>query len=561
MGRLTGPVRATVAAVRQALANDGIRRLELVWSIGIAADAALLVVLLVAVYAQDGIVAAGVLGAVRMGPAVIAGILAGTVVRRFGGRRVLLVLGILRTIVAGLCAVVIAGGLPTILLYVLATAGAVAGAPVRPAAVTLMPGLARSPGELVAANMAWGTGEGLGTFAGPFVAGLLIAAGQPALAAVVVAVAYAGTVLVVIGLRFEQAMDAIGGTRQRGAGIAEGLRALRDRPVLRWSMLGVYGQVLTRGLLNPLLVVASVELLGMGDAGVGLLSAALGLGGFFGAVFAVSLTRAGALIRTQCAALAYWGAPIALLGLVANPAVGLGAMVVTGVANAVYDVAIITIFQRGATNQERAAVFSLFEGVAGLGLVTGSLLAPVLLLAFGANGALAIAGAILPILALVIYARIGREDRVSVVDEELVRLIRRVDVFAELPMTAVERLAAGMLPLTATAGQALMREGETGDTFVVVAAGEVEVSVAGQPMQRLGPGAGLGEIALLRRSARTATVTALTKVHGYTVDAGTFACAVSGPASAAITEHIAATNLRRGAASFTSTDATAPTGG
>lgn len=549
MGRVWGPIRATIAAVREALSNDGIRRLELIWAIGIAADAALLVVLLVVVYGQDGVVAAGVLGAVRMGPAVLAGMLAGTVVRRFGGRRVLVTLGILRAVTAGLVAVVIAFGLPTILLYVLATVGAVAGAPIRPAAATLMPGIARSPGELVAANMAWGTGEGLGTFAGPLVVGILIAAGQPALAAWVVAVAFVITAGIAVGLRFEHAMDAVGGTRQsRGAGILEGFRTLGRRRVLRWSMLGVYGQVVTRGMLNTLLVVASIELLGMGEGGVGLLSAALGLGGLFGAIFALSAARPDRLILTQSAALAYWGAPIAVIGLIVNPAVALAALVVTGVANAVYDVAIITIFQRGATNQERAAVFSLFEGVAGLGLVTGSLLAPVLLAAFGASGALAVAGAILPILALVIYAFIGREDKVSVVDEELVRLVRRVDVFSELPLTAVERLASGMTPMTAAAGQVLMREGEPGETFVIVAAGNVEVSVEGQSIQRLGAGSGFGEIALLRRSPRTATVTALTDVTGYEVGADTFACAVSGPASAAVSEQIAASNIRRGAA-------------
>jgi MFS family permease len=548
MDRLIRPIRATVAAVRQALANDGIRRLQLVWAIGVAADAALLVVLLVVVYAEDGIVAAGVLGAVRMGPAVIAGTLAGTVVRRFGGRRVLLTLGVVRTVVAAMCALVIATDMPTILLYVLATLIAVAGAPVRPAAATLMPGLARSPGELVAANMAWGTGEGLGTFAGPFVAGLLIAAGQPALAALAVGGAFLVTALIVVGLRFEHALDAGGGARQGGSGLLAGVRALGRRRVLRWSMLGVYAQVVTRGLLNPLLVVASIELLGMGEAGVGLLSAALGLGGFGGAVFAMSLTRSDRLIRTESAALAYWGAPIALIGLLVHPLVGLGAMIVTGVANAVYDVAIITIFQRGASNQERAAAFSVFEGVAGLGLVTGSLLAPVFLAAFGPSGALAVTGAILPIVAMVIYGRIGREDRISVVDEDLVGLVRRVTVFAQLPLTAVERLAAGMTPVTAAAGDVLMREGEEGETFVIVDSGEVEVSVEGVPMQRLGPGTGFGEIALLRRSPRTATVTALSDVKGYAVDAETFACAVSGPATAAVSEQIAADHLSRGAA-------------
>jgi CRP-like cAMP-binding protein len=136
----------------------------------------------------------------------------------------------------------------------------------------------------------------------------------------------------------------------------------------------------------------------------------------------------------------------------------------------------------------------------------------------------------------------------SVVDEDVVRLVRRVGAFGELPLTAIERLAAGMVPLAAAAGEVLMREGAPGETFVIIASGEVEVTVAGQPMQRLGPGAGVGEIALLRRSPRTATVTALTPVTGYAVDAATFACAVSGPATAAITEQIAALNLSRGAA-------------
>jgi hypothetical protein len=397
--------------------------------------------------------------------------------------------------------------------------------------------------------MAWGTGEGLGTFAGPFIAGLLIATGQLPLAAAAVAVAFLATVFVAAGLRFEHATDAGGGSRQsRGLGLAEGVRALRRRPVLRWSMLGVYGQVTTRGLLNPLLVVASIELLGMGDAGVGLLSAALGLGGFVGAVFALSAARPDRLILTQAAALAYWGAPIAVIGLLPFPAVALAAMVVTGIANAVYDVAIITIFQRGASNQERAAVFSVFEGVAGLGLVSGSLLAPALLAAFGPSGALAIAGSILPIIALIVYARIGRADRVSVVDEDVVRLVRRVDVFAELPLTAVERLVAGMTPVSAARGEVLVREGEPGDTFVILASGQAEVTVGGRPLDRLGPGAGFGEVALLRRSPRTATVTALSDLTGYAVDADTFACAVSGPATAAISEQVASMHLRRGAA-------------
>jgi CRP-like cAMP-binding protein len=93
-----------------------------------------------------------------------------------------------------------------------------------------------------------------------------------------------------------------------------------------------------------------------------------------------------------------------------------------------------------------------------------------------------------------------------------------------------------------------MRQGEPGETFIVIATGEVEAHVDGRAIHRLGPGAGVGEIALLRQTPRTATVVAVTDVTGYSVDASTFLAAVAGPAAAAATERMADANLRRTAA-------------
>lgn len=550
MAALTRPIRSLLGSLRQAMSNEGIRRLEASWALGIAADTGLLVVLLVVVFARDGVVAAGLLGAVRMVPAVLSGMLAGASIERFRGERVLLVVGFTRTAAAGLCVLVIAAGAPTLLLFLLAAVVAGAGAVVRPAQATLMPAVARSPSELVAANMAWSTGEGLGAMVGPFVAGVLVASGRPELGALAASGTFLASALSVAGLRFEQERDATGGAGAAAGGIRlmDGLRAWRRRPVVGWAMLGVFSQIMTRALLTPLIVVAAIELLSMGESGVGLLNAALGLGGLIGAVFAVTLTRTDRLIRTECAALAYWGAPIAVIALVPSPAVALAALVVVGVANAVYDIALFTIIQRGTANDERAPVFSVFEGIVGVGSVVGSILAPVLLAAFGIRGALAVTGAILPIVALVVYARTGRADRVSVVDEPMLQLLREVQVFAELPLTAFERLVGGLEPLAFEAGETIMREGEPGDRFVVVESGEVEVSAGGAPMQRLGRGSGVGEIALLRRSPRTATVTALTPVTAFAIPGSCFVAAISGPAAAAVTERIAAANLRRGAA-------------
>jgi CRP-like cAMP-binding protein len=71
------------------------------------------------------------------------------------------------------------------------------------------------------------------------------------------------------------------------------------------------------------------------------------------------------------------------------------------------------------------------------------------------------------------------------------------------------------------------------------------VLVDGRKIHRLGHGAGVGEIALLRRSPRTATVVADTDVTGYGVDGPTFLAAVAGPAAAAVSERMVQANLER----------------
>jgi MFS family permease len=544
-------LRSALAALRQAFANDGIRRLGISWMLGVAADTGLFVVTLVTVFNLGGAVAAAVLGAVRMVPAVIAGLLTGAMLQRFRGDRILVALGLIRAVSAGLTGVVIATAgtsladhqVTMVLLFIVTSMAAGAGAPVRPVQATLMPALARSPDELVAANAIWNAVKGLGAFGGPFIAAVLMAVGMYSAVAAVAAVAFLLTVSLSAGLRFEQAADASGGGSRASGGLRlkDGLRPILRQPVLAWSLLGSYGQVVTRGLLNSLVVVAAIDLLGMGQSGLGLLNAALGLGGL-GAIFVLSSNRSPRLIRTETLSLLFWGLPIAVIGVFPLPEVALAAMVLIGLANATYDTALYTIFQRGSTNDDRATVMSFLEAVIGVGTVSGSLLAPVLLL-FGDRAALVIGGSLLPILAAIIYRRIGHTDKLIVVDEDLVDLLRKVPEFAELPMTGVERLATGLVPVTAPAGSALMTQGEPGDRFVVIATGEIDVILDGRPIRRLGPGAGVGEIALLRRSPRTATVRAVTDVTGYAIDAMTFLAAVAGPAAAAVTERLVAERI------------------
>ncbi|MBI3750536.1 MAG: MFS transporter [Chloroflexi bacterium] len=539
-------LRLAASALRDAMGNPGIRSLELSWLLSTAADAGLFVALLVVAYGRDGVLATGLLGAFRMAPAIVSGAASGAALRRWSGRRVLLTVATVRLAVALLAAVAIAGTAPTLVLLVIAAVGGAAGALVRPIQATLMPALARTPEELVAANVAWGTVEGVATLAGPAIAAGLIATGQTVGVAILASVSFTAGGLAVMRLRFEQASDALPpSSASTGPQLLEGLRTLRLRPVAGWSMLGVFAQTLTRGLLNALVVVAAIELLGLGDPGVGTLSAAMGVGGLLGGLFAMSLVRTTNLLPSASVALAFWGLPIAAIGLSPTVAVALLAMAVIGVANSTFDVAILTIFQRGCSNEERAPVFGVFEAVAGLGVVGGSLLGPLLITVLGNREAMVVSGAILPVVAVAIYGRVGRIPEITTSDERAVELLRRVPAFAALPLTGIERLASAVRSETHAAGQTLMRQGEAGDRFVVIEAGEVDVSVDGRWIHRLGPGAGIGEVALLRQTPRTATVVAVTDVRIVSIGSRDFCSAVSGPTALGLMERVVRERLAR----------------
>lgn len=546
------------AAVGEVLANRGMRRIEAAWALGVAADGAFLVGLLLVAFAAGGPLAVGIVGVARMAPSIVAGPLAGIPAARFAPTRLLLGVHLVR----GTAAIAATGWLvadgPLAGVVALAAVSATAGALVRPIQVAAMPSFAKEPGELIAANVTTSIGEGVGAFVGPLVASGAVAVAGPPAAAVAGSVLFVGAVVALVGLPAnpdEQAEhEAARGSIDRrkptdaasaGRSIAAAPAALRAAPGAATVFVGFSMQVFVRGLSTALAVVASIELLGMGEAGVGVLSAAYGLGGLAGAAASTGLAGRESLGRVFAVSLAFWGLPLAVVGAAPNPLVAVASFLVSGVANGILDVAGFTLLQRGVPTSARAPVFGLLEAMVGAGMSAGSLAVPILLAAFGSRGALAISGAILPVLAVASWPRLVRADEEVVLPERQLGLLRGIPFFARLPMTALERIAGDLRPVAFGPADVIMAEGEPADGYLVIGSGTVDVTIGGRLVNRCRSGEGIGEIGLVRSVDRTATVTATVPTEGYWLSSEDFLAAIAGPTSAAAAATVAAERLAR----------------
>ena len=533
MNEIRRRLRVSLAAIRQVLLNPDLRRLEIAWTLSIAAQWALIVALLVYSYDLGGAFGVGLLGLARTLPTLVGVPLATTLGDRQS--RIQVLVGIYLTALASAAVAAVALGLDAGLLPILAIAAvnAIATAAIRPLQNAIIPGLARSPDELVAANVASSTGEGIGLLVGPGLGGLLLVFGTP-VAAVAGAVGMGLATVAVTQIRPDRRMRRPGGAGTaadpRGArppGVLVGFRALRTMPtvLLVFAVLGV--QPFVRGILTVLIVVASIELLGLGDQGVGLLNAAIGLGGIVGAVGTILLVGRHRLALTFLLALVVWGIPISIIGIAPFAWVAVAAMVVVGVANAVLDVAGFTTLQRIIPNHVRSSVLGVFEGEMAATAAVGGVLAPVLVAAFGIAGALVLTGAILPVAVLITARGVVKADDIRLVPERQLELLRGVAMFAPLPISAIEELAGGLQPIVFAPGALLMRTGDVGDRFILIDTGTVEVEIEGSPVRTLGPGGSCGEIALLSGIPRTATVRAITDVTAYALSGPDFIAAVT----------------------------------
>lgn len=91
-------------------------------------------------------------------------------------------------------------------------------------------------------------------------------------------------------------------------------------------------------------------------------------------------------------------------------------------------------------------------------------------------------------------------------------VLRAVPLFADLDERSLQAVAILAREVTFKAGEVFMLEGEVGDGFYVILDGTVRIDRGERTIRSMTAGGFLGEIALLERSPRTATATAVSDV-------------------------------------------------
>jgi CRP-like cAMP-binding protein len=102
--------------------------------------------------------------------------------------------------------------------------------------------------------------------------------------------------------------------------------------------------------------------------------------------------------------------------------------------------------------------------------------------------------------------------------DEKLELLRSVPLFGDLDQRSLEAIGVLAHELQLPAGHVLLREGEPGTSFYVIAEGTLRVERSGAAVRSMTAGGFLGEIALLEHGARTATATCVTDCRLLAID-------------------------------------------
>jgi len=484
-----------------------------------------LVAVLVVVYAEsNSAVLLGIVGAARILPYVLLSVPAGIVADRFDRRMVLLVTDVARGVLMLVLVAAILVDAPTIAIVGLSILAACFSTFFGPAIAALLPMLV-DESDLGPANSAWATLDNVAFIVGPALAGILLASGGLEIAFLLNAISFAVVAAVLWRLPIPRAAAPLAeagddASTRTSAGWRELVRPLAG-PFVLDSVTSIVS-----GGVGVLTVVIAVDVLNAGEAGTGYLNAATGVGGVMAGI------AGGALLARRLSVPLLLGGVVGGVGLAWLALTGdlVTAMLAIGVAVAgllLLDVVNTTLIQRIVPDELRGRAMGVLQTTSAVLYSLGSLVMP--LIADATSVATVLIGCAV-ITAVGVAAALLLTERGAQpqpIDPARARLLEHA-IFAGLPPSRLEAAARKLVAVPVAAADVVVQQGAPADRFYVVAQGTVRVTQTPDGggdsihLRDLVAGDVFGEIGLLRRSPRTATVTALTPGELLALDADAF---------------------------------------
>lgn len=521
--------------LRSALRERDFRHLIVALGASAAGDWIYGTALVIYVYEASGgspgwVAAAGIF---RLLPYVFLSPIAGAIADRFDRKKVMVASDVIRAVLMFALALSAAGKAPIAVAIALAFLATVAATPFSPALSGMIPKIVEER-DLAAANAGISTIEHTALVVGPVFGAILLLLGSAAPAFALNGVTFLVSAALVMGIRSPGGSrtgdDERVGLRDQ---LAEGLRAVSSSasvgiPVSFYALAS-----LAYGFEMVALVVVAESILDIGAEGVGLLNAGIGAGGVAAAGLSSRFAEDPRSGRILGVSVLCCGIPLAALALGSNVVVACVLAALIGAGNIVLEVITITVLQRLVDERVMARVFGILDSIGVIGILLGSLAAAPLIGVGGIRPALLVIGVGVPLIACTLAPKIKRLDAIAARRAEtlapLVVQLEATGIFDGASRQSLERLASEAEVSSVMAGSVLVREGEPADDLFIVTQGAFEVISGTSVVNRLEEGDYFGEIGLLERMPRTATVTALGQGKVLRISGDAFLEAVSRP--------------------------------
>ena len=506
-----------------------VRRLLLAHFLSVIGEWAVTVGVLVHAFSWGGTRAVGVISIALLVPPFACAPLVGAALARWRTQAVRVAALAVQAVAYGAAAISAALGAPTPVVAPFVVIGLAVMTTIHPTSAALLPRIARSTDDLVNANLWVAHSNSASALVGSLAAAVVLGLGGPE------AVFATGSLWAAVALSATLWRPAPllrtawgGGATQPQRVIRRALAELREHPWSRGVLCVASARNLIVGAFDVLLVILALDALDLGDSGTGYLSALVGAGSLVSTLVTTVVVRRARLRGALMAAIAAAATLSIVLGLRIERPVVFVALPLMGLSMALMDALSRTLLQRSTDPRNLGPLFAALGLVVGLGQITGSVVAQVMLAVGDVKAALVALGAVLVALAAISVTSLRRADANAEVPVVEMTLLARLPMLSSLPSVALEQVARSADTIGIDTGQPVVVEGELGDACYVIADGEFEVSAKGRRLRSVTRGDVIGEVALLASISATATVTALTPGSVIRIGRGPFLIALTG---------------------------------